>query len=79
MNVPTRPLRQQQKRRYQYKLKSVFGLGVLVLAGCGGDGGGWDLSMSPPVAITKENAVEVAAAAYYSIGNAVGIGYDAMD
>lgn len=61
------------------KLKSVFGLGVLVLAGCGGDGGGWDLSMSPPVAITKENAVEVAAVAYYPIYNAVRIGNDAMN
>lgn len=55
------------------KFKSVFGLGVLVLAGCGGDGGGWDLSMSPPVAITEENAVDVAVAAYYSMNYALGI------
>lgn len=56
-----------------HKLKSVLGLGVLVLAGCGGDGGGWDLSMSPPVAITEENAVDVAVAAYYSMNYALGI------
>lgn len=53
-----------------HKFRSVVGLGVLVLVGCGGGGDGGSF-MRPLVAITADNAESVVAAAYHSLNSAM--------
>lgn len=53
-----------------HKFRSVVGLGVLALVGCGGGGDGGSF-MRPLVAITADNAESVVAAAYHSLNSAM--------